>query len=150
MFIVDVSPSMGDTRTVELTPGPNGEKRTIEMSNLQWALKYVKIKVQQMVRSLLVYSRILLRPDALRLKIFTGRKTDKIGVILVGTEGTRMNPSYSPSPPNVLSIGTNNLVSDQHGGYDHVTEYLPIHQPNARTLHKIDGIKPSSEIGDRQ
>ena len=49
MFVVDVSPSMGYTRTVALTPGPNDEKRSIEMTNLQWALKYVKHKVQQMV-----------------------------------------------------------------------------------------------------
>jgi ATP-dependent DNA helicase 2 subunit 2 len=49
MFVVDVSPSMGHLRTVELTPGPNDEKRTIQLTNLQWALKYVKHKVQQMV-----------------------------------------------------------------------------------------------------
>lgn len=50
MFIIDVSPSMGDLRTVELPPGPDGEPRSIEMTNLEWSLKYVKLKIQQMVR----------------------------------------------------------------------------------------------------
>lgn len=53
MFLIDVSPSMGDVRTVELPPGPNGEPRSAEMTNLAWALKYVKLKVQQMARNLL-------------------------------------------------------------------------------------------------
>jgi hypothetical protein len=52
MFLIDVSPSMGDLRTVELPPGPEGEPRSAEMTNLEWALKYVKLKVQQMASSL--------------------------------------------------------------------------------------------------
>lgn len=50
MFIVDVSPSMGDLRTVQLPPGPNGEERTVEITNLEWSLKYLKLKIQEMVR----------------------------------------------------------------------------------------------------
>jgi hypothetical protein len=49
MFLVDTSPSMGEVRTVELPPGPNGEERTTEITNLEWALRYVKTKVQEMV-----------------------------------------------------------------------------------------------------
>lgn len=49
MFIIDVSPSMGDTRVITLPPGPNGEPRKTEITNLQWSLKYVKHKIQQMV-----------------------------------------------------------------------------------------------------
>lgn len=52
MFIIDVSPSMGDMRTVELPPGPGGEPRFAQMTNLEWVLKYVKLKVQQMVGGL--------------------------------------------------------------------------------------------------
>ncbi|KAF8330432.1 SPOC domain-like protein [Cantharellus anzutake] len=110
MFVIDVSPSMGEERKVEVAPGPNGEPIFKKTTKLEWSLKYVKHKIQQM--------------------IFAGRKSDKCGVILFGTEGT------------------NNVVSDVHGGYDHVTEFLPIHQPNARTLYKLDTIKPSSTVGD--
>ena len=49
MFIVDVSPSMGKVREVEVEQA-NGEIRTIEMTSLEWALQYVKLKVQAMVR----------------------------------------------------------------------------------------------------
>lgn len=49
MFIIDVSPSMGDLRLVQLPPGPDGEARSVEMTNLEWSLKYVKLKIQQMV-----------------------------------------------------------------------------------------------------
>jgi hypothetical protein len=52
MFVIDVSRTMGKTRTVDLPPGPNGEERSKEMSNLEWALQYVKLKIQEMVRSL--------------------------------------------------------------------------------------------------
>lgn len=49
MFLVDTSPSMRTLRTVELPPGPNEEYRSTEMTNLQWALQFVKLKVQEMV-----------------------------------------------------------------------------------------------------
>lgn len=48
MFLVDVSPSMGNTREVEV-PQPNGEVHLVEMTNLEWALQFVKLKVQEMV-----------------------------------------------------------------------------------------------------
>lgn len=48
MFLVDVSPSMGKTREVEM-PLPNGEVQVVEMTNLEWALQFVKLKVQEMV-----------------------------------------------------------------------------------------------------
>ena len=50
MFLVDVSPSMGKLREVEM-PLPNGEVQIVEMTNLEWALQYVKLKVQEMVRT---------------------------------------------------------------------------------------------------
>ncbi|KAJ2931191.1 hypothetical protein H1R20_g5924, partial [Candolleomyces eurysporus] len=59
---------MGSVRTVDLPDGPNGETRTTEMTNLEWALRYVKTKIQEM--------------------IFNGRKTDQCGVIVFGSETT--------------------------------------------------------------
>ena len=49
MFLVDVSPSMGTLRTVEVPPGPNGEVRTREVTRLEWVLEFVMLKVQEMV-----------------------------------------------------------------------------------------------------
>ena len=49
MFLIDVSPSMGKVRQVVL-PLPNGETQTVEMTNLEWACHYVKLKIQEMVR----------------------------------------------------------------------------------------------------
>ncbi|KAJ3980021.1 SPOC domain-like protein [Lentinula detonsa] len=68
MFVVDVSKSMGATRTVTLPPGKNGEERFAEMTHLQYALQYVKFKIQDM--------------------IYNGRKTDQCGVITFGTDET--------------------------------------------------------------
>ncbi|KAF8519214.1 SPOC domain-like protein [Gautieria morchelliformis] len=110
IFLVDVSPSMGKLRTVELPPGPNGEERTREFTRLEWVLEFVMLKVQEM--------------------IFHGRKTEQCGVILFGTEYTQ------------------NVVNENNGGYDHVTEFIPIGQPNAQTMTKIKSIKPSTAIGD--
>lgn len=48
MFVVDLSPSMARTRTVEI-PSDDGIV-TVEMSNLEWGLQYIKLKIQEMVR----------------------------------------------------------------------------------------------------
>ncbi|KAG6333279.1 hypothetical protein ID866_5813 [Astraeus odoratus] len=110
MFLVDLSPSMGATRTVELPPGLDGEERSVEMTNLQWALQFVKYKVQEM--------------------IFGGRKTEQCGVIVFGSEDT------------------DNIVNEKHGGYEHVSEYIPIGTPNSATLAKLDELEPSEMCGD--
>ncbi|TFK19905.1 SPOC domain-like protein [Coprinopsis marcescibilis] len=68
MFVIDASPTMGNVRHVELPPGPNGEVMTTEMTNLEWCLRYVKLKIQEM--------------------IFNGRKTDQCGVIVFGSDIT--------------------------------------------------------------
>ncbi|KAK0198079.1 SPOC domain-like protein [Armillaria mellea] len=68
MFLVDISKSMGKTRIVELPEGPNGEERTAEITNLQWGLQYVKLKIQEM--------------------IYNERKTDQCGVVVFGSEDT--------------------------------------------------------------
>ncbi|KAH9855805.1 SPOC domain-like protein [Lenzites betulinus] len=110
MFLVDVSPSMGKMRQVSVS-GPDGkDSRTIEMTNLEWSLQYVMLKVQEM--------------------IFNGRKTDKCGIMLFGSEET------------------NNIINEENGGYEHVSEYIPIAQPNATTLAKLQALEPSTAPGD--
>ena len=49
MFVIDVSSSMGNLRTIELA-GSDGTVRVTEMTNLEWSLQYVMYKVQDMVR----------------------------------------------------------------------------------------------------
>ncbi|KAM6497865.1 SPOC domain-like protein [Amanita muscaria] len=68
MFLVDISPSMGKVRTVHLPLGLDGEERFANMTSLEWALQYVKMKVQDM--------------------IFGGRKTEQCGIITFGSETT--------------------------------------------------------------
>jgi ATP-dependent DNA helicase 2 subunit 2 len=87
MFLIDVSPSMGATRSVELPPTPSGEERTKKMTNLEWALQFVKLKIQEMVH----HSRnLIFHPHRLIIiQIFNGRKTDQCGVILFGSEGSQ-------------------------------------------------------------
>ncbi|KAI0757611.1 SPOC like C-terminal domain-containing protein [Daedaleopsis nitida] len=70
--------------------------------------------------------------------IFNGRKTDKCGVVLFGTEGM--------SPFNTL--WTDNIINKQTDGYEHVIEYIPIAQPNAGTLGKLAALEPSTIAGD--
>lgn len=91
--------------------------------------------------------------ETVRSEIFHARKTEQCGVILFGTEGT------SPKRNDILDtnlIGnyflpdTQNLVNESNGGYEHVTEFIPIGQPNAQTMNKIKSIKPSTAVGDRQ
>lgn len=66
-------------------------------------------------------------------QIFNGRKTDQCGVIVYGADKTR----------NIL----NKRMKD---GYERVLEYIPIAQPNAATLAKLDALEPSDEGGDRK
>ncbi|KAL0945550.1 hypothetical protein HGRIS_014711 [Hohenbuehelia grisea] len=68
MFLVDTSSSMGNMRTIEVPSGSNGQVISKEISHLEWALQFVKLKVQEM--------------------IYNGRKTDQCGVILFGSEET--------------------------------------------------------------
>jgi ATP-dependent DNA helicase 2 subunit 2 len=48
MFLIDTSPSMGAIRTLNVESA-DGQTRTVELTNLQWGLQYVKLKVQEMV-----------------------------------------------------------------------------------------------------
>ncbi|RDX51486.1 SPOC domain-like protein [Lentinus brumalis] len=101
---------MGKTREVQIPGTTGGDPETIEMTNLEWSLQYVMLKIQEM--------------------IFNGRKTDKCGVIVFGSEETK------------------NLIHAEHGGYDNVNEYIPIAQPNAGTLAKLAALEPSTVYGE--
>ncbi|KAJ6519234.1 ku80-like protein [Mycena sanguinolenta] len=107
MFVVDVQPSMAKLRTHD----PEGNELLHEITNLQWGLQFVKLKIQEM--------------------IFNGRKTDQCGVIVFGSRKTK-----------------NLLHTRMKEGYEDVLEYIPIGQPNAGTLAKLDALKPSNNAGD--
>lgn len=64
-------------------------------------------------------------------QIFNARKTEQCGVIVFGSETT------------------DNIINDKNGGYDNVSTYIPIAQPNAATLAKLDALEPSTVAGDR-
>ena len=49
MFLIDTSPSMGKERTVEVPDGPDGLTKQVTMTNLEWSLQYVLMKIQEMV-----------------------------------------------------------------------------------------------------
>ena len=49
MFLIDASPSMGKLRSVEIEDNTTGEIQTVEMTNLEWALRFVILKIQEMV-----------------------------------------------------------------------------------------------------
>ena len=134
MFLIDVSSSMGSICT--------GGK----MTHLEWALQFVKLKVQEMVcdtRSL------FLQQLRLFLQIFNGRKTDQCGIILFGSEGiASVRHLHFPQLKSLLE--TKNIINAENGGYENVLEYIPIAQANASTLAKIDALQPSATSGDRR
>ncbi len=80
-------------------------------------------------------------------QIFNGRKTDKCGVILFGTDG--MSACNINTVRYQRFVGTSNAINKQNGGYEHVTEFIPIAQPNAATLAKLQALEPSAVAGDR-
>jgi hypothetical protein len=47
------------------------------------------------------------------------------------------------------SSETNNIIHEKNGGYQHVSEYIPIAHPNSTTLAKLDALQPSENSGDR-
>ena len=48
-----------------------------------------------------------------------------------------------------VTTDTNNAINAENEGYEHVTEYIPIAQPNHTTLAKLAAHEPSSVVGDR-
>lgn len=54
MFLVDVSPSMGKMREVEVPATEESGPTTVEMTNLEWSLQFVMLKIQEMVQALVI------------------------------------------------------------------------------------------------
>ena len=58
-------------------------------------------------------------------------------------------------PPSIhhicnLATETENIINEENGGYENVKEYIPICQPNAGTLAKLQALEPSTTHGDRE
>jgi len=75
---------MGKMRTVELQTS-QGQSLSKEMTNLEWSLQFVKLKIQEMVNTV----SLLLYVSSPIDQIFNGRKTDQCGVIVFGSDGTQ-------------------------------------------------------------
>ncbi len=144
MFLVDVSKSMGKTRIVELPEGPNGEERTAEITNLQWGLQYVKLKIQEMV-GLICMSRFGCLG---RVRYTTEERQINVALLYLVQKVRGVRPQRL-SNSNV-SQDTDNIVNQKNGGYENVSEYIHIAQPNAATLAKLDRLEPSETTGDRE
>lgn len=54
MFLIDISPSMGAIRTVEVET-VTGQTQTVEMTHLEFGLQFVKLKIQEMVSALCIF-----------------------------------------------------------------------------------------------
>ncbi len=147
MFLVDVSPSMGKTRLVHLPDGPDGEERSVETTNLQWSLQFVKLKIQEMVPPTFVLTNSLLKCRALDLQWQKDGPVRRHFVRYRRCDPVAFPPSHTIS---TLVLDTENTINDKDGGYDHVTEFIPIGQPNAGTLAKLSALEASTEVGDRK
>ena len=54
MFLIDVSPSMGAIRTVQVETS-TGQTQTVEMTHLEYGLQFIKLKIQEMVATLGIF-----------------------------------------------------------------------------------------------
>ncbi|CAK5280012.1 unnamed protein product [Mycena citricolor] len=70
MYVVDVGPSMNNLRTHD----PEGNRLPHEITNLEWGLQFVKLKIQEMAGPFIIYNK---------------RKTEQCGVILFGSDKTK-------------------------------------------------------------
>ena len=86
MFIVDVSPTMGATRTLDLPPGPNGETRTKEVTHLQWSLQFAMLKIQEMVCILSFHPCLL----CLTGRLFRSSTVERLTSVVLFFSGQRV------------------------------------------------------------
>lgn len=70
-------------------------------------------------------------------------------MILFGTEGTIAH-SIPVLYANAPMKDTDNVINEKNGGYEHVTEFIPIGKPDASTLAKLASLQPSEVVGDRK
>jgi len=83
---------MGKMREVEIPAEPGKPSRTIQMTNLEWALQFVLLKVQELVSTFFANTS---ETDYVS-QIFHNRKTDMCGVVLAGTDGDSDSPFVGP------------------------------------------------------
>lgn len=67
---------------------------------------------------------------------------------MFGSEGTT-SPRHLHFLQLKSPLETKNIINAENGGYENVLEYIPIAQPNASTIAKIDALQPSVTSGDR-
>lgn len=146
-FVIDVSSTMARTRSVNLQPGPNGEGRTREISNLEWALQFVLLKVQEIVSE--IHFLLHNMYGFTHARSFTNGKQINVALFLLEHKVWFYRLTWTPSDP---VKGTDNRVHEASGdGYENVTEFLPIEQPTPDTLTKIAALMPTQGIaGDRE
>ena len=136
---------MGTTRTLDLPPGPNGEPRTKQVTHLQWSLQFAMLKIQEMVCPHNFASYISDRTPSRSSTV--GRQ---ISVVLFSSEQrvcTRLK-RIEILIRNACKE-TDNVVNQKDGGYDHITEFIRIAQPNADTLAKLATLEAADVAGDR-
>ena len=66
------------------------------------------------------------------------------------SSGQKVRLTFPPTDDPIHAISeTSNTINEKHGGYENVSEFIPIGQPNASTLAKLDTLQPSDIAGDR-
>lgn len=144
MFLIDVSSSMGKLRSVHLQ-NPKGQTVIKEMTNLEWSLQFVKLKIQEMVFIIIhsLFTNLLIHR--------TDIQWSKDGSVWCSCLWLRRCLADFSNSLRILTltIETSNVVNTENGGYDNVLEYIPIAQPSAATIAKVDALQVSPTSGDR-
>lgn len=141
MFVVDVSPHMSATRSIELPDGV-----TLEITHLEWALQFVMMKVEEMVRG---FSGRLWRNS---YTLYADIQWQENGSVWRNSlwHGWYADVSlWQKFIDQTFVQGTQNALNDKRGDYEHVTEYIPIGQPNGVTMARLAALQPSETTGDR-
>lgn len=70
--------------------------------------------------------------------------------VVSSSSGQKVNARhYSLTILLNVPVDTNNIINAENEGYEHVTEYITIGQPNHTTLAKLAALEPSTVVGDR-
>lgn len=80
----------------------------------------------------------------------TDARLTNVALSCLGLKVTHVASSTPIHTSYTNSTETSNTINTKHGGYDNVSEFIPIGQPHASTLSKIDTLKPSDVTGDRE
>jgi len=133
MFVVDVTPTMGD---FYIGSDPNEP----QMTKLQWVMRFVKHKIQEMVGHPL--------DTAFHLMLSRSSMDERPINVASSCLGPMVRNTSLLLDCAYRSLDTDNRVNRKDGGYTNVTEYIPIGHPNAQTLEKLDAVEASGSHGD--